>query len=435
MSADFSKTTTTSMMTAESIATKRRLSCVLFIIGIIALAFAGFQGYQGLIANDSRPLFSWLLGFGVFFSMSIGMLMLVMIFYLFGAGWPVIIRRQLEHALAALPWLAMIFLPLLAIVWFNTENVGIMWNWMDPENIIPGGHTVGHDPLYQWKEVFLNRNGFTVRAFIYFGVLIGLAAALRKFSFNMDNDGEAKWWTFGYRMSALGVPLTALVLTFAAFDWFMSLTYQWFSTMYGVWFFATSMRAGVCGTIIICYFLSHFGYLKGVYNQAHRHDMGCLVLTFTVFWAYITFSQYFLIYNANVPEETFWYTIRELNADWTRNTWWGVGLALIFGYFFIPFFYFLFYRNKILTNRIAIGALWILIFHTLDLYFNIMPTQLPADNVVGYTVRQFSVTFTDIAAIIGVGAICISAMLRSMLKTAPVPIRDPYILESLNYHE
>lgn len=435
MSPDFSSSNISSMMTPSSVQTKRRFASVLFVLGAIALAFAGFQLYQGVLANDVRPLFSWLIGFSVFFSMGIGMLMIVMIWYLFGAGWPVIIRRQLEHALAALPWLAVIFMPLLAIVWLNKENPGILWTWMNPENLIPGGHTVGHDPIYQWKEAFLNKNGFTYRVFIYFAVLIGLAWALRRFSFNMDHDGDSKWYDFGYKLSAIGVPLTAIVLSFAAFDWIMSLTYSWFSTMYGVCFFATSMRAGTCGAILLCYFLSKRSYLEGIYNQGHRYNLGCMVLTFTIFWAYVTFSQYFLIYHGNIPEETFWFNMRELDADWTRNAWWHVGLALMFGYFFIPFFYFLFYRNKILVNRIALGALWILVFHTLDMYFNILPTRIPADNEIGYIVRQFNVTLTDLAAIFGVGAICISAMLRSMTKTAPVPLRDPYILESINYHE
>lgn len=436
MSANVSSSTATPM-TLTGLTGHNKLANLFLIIGIIGLAIAGYNLYQGLVNADSRPLLSWLLGFGFWFSMGIGMLMMIQIWYVFGAGWPIIIRRQLEHALSAFPYLAIIVSPLILIAWYYHDNPGILWRWVNPDNLVPlpGGHTVGHDPLYLAKHSFLNLKFFTIRIILYFGILCGLSYFLRKFSFSMDKDGDTRWVSLGHNLSAIGIPLTALTLTFAAFDLFMSLSYTWFSTMYGVWFFATSMRAGICGTIVLCYFLSTRGHLKGLYKQAHRYDLGCMALTFVIFWAYVTFSQYFLIYNANIPEETFWYTFRELNADWGKNSWWYVSLAIIFGYFFIPFFYFLFYRNKILPNRILLGAVWVLTFHIIDLYFNIMPTQMPADNAVGYVVREFNVTVADIAALIGVGGICIWAMLKSMAKTAPIPIRDPYVLDSINHHQ
>ena len=164
--------------------------------------------------------------------------------------------------------------------------------------------------------------------------------------------------------------------------------------------------------------------------------LGSLCFTFTVFWAYITFCQYFLIYNANIPEETFWFNIRELGADWLKNSWWWIGLfGLIFGYFFIPFFYLLIYTNKVNPKRLLAICIWILSFHIIDLYFNIVPAQKVADNTVGFTVREFSITPWDIASLIGVGGICAWAFMRSMRKAAPIPIRDPRILGSIHHHE
>src|SRR5690606_3212846 len=102
---------------------------------------------------------------------------------------------------------------------------------------------------------------------------------------------------------------------FLAFDLFMSLSYHWFSTMYGVWFFTVCMRAGLCGTVLLCNVAAVRGWLGGLYNSSHNYFLGSLMLAFTVFWAYITFSQYFLIYNANIPEETFWFNMREISID------------------------------------------------------------------------------------------------------------------------
>ena len=126
-------------------------------------------------------------------------------------------------------------------------------------------------------------------------------------------DGDPKWTHMGMKISAAGIPAAAaLALTFGAFDLFMSLEYQWFSTMYGVWYFASGIRSALAITIIACFYLSSQKRpLDGIYNQAHQYDLGIFIsFAFTVFWAYISFSQYFLIYSANIPEETFWYVIR-----------------------------------------------------------------------------------------------------------------------------
>ena len=105
----------------------------------------------------------------------------------------------------------------------------------------------------------------------------------------------------------------ALATTFAAIDWYKAIEHHWFSTMYGVWYFAASMRAALATTVIVCFILATRGNLKGFFNQAHRYDLGVLMFAFTIFWAYISFSQFFLIYNADIPEETFWYNIRQFD--------------------------------------------------------------------------------------------------------------------------
>lgn len=403
-------------------------------VGGLLIAFWGL--WSGLKAGDARPLMSWLLGLAFWLAVGLGMLILIMLWYVFGAGWSVILRRQLEHAMALFPWLALAFVPLLAVVWFH-KDPGILWKWMNPHSLLPGGETVGQDVIYQGKAIYLNRTFFTVRVALFFGIWSFLGLFFRYCSYRMDRDPRRKWADWPTYLAAAGIPITALSLSFAAIDWFKSLEFHWFSTMYGVWFFASSMRIALASTIILCYFLHKQGYLKGFYNQAHRYDLGCLSLAFTVFWAYISFSQFFLIYHANIPEETFWYHIRVFNPlDYTHNSWFYVGaVGLITGHFFIPFLYLLFYKNKVGPRRLLFIAFWILAFQMIDFHYNIVPGRLPADNPVGYTVRPFGPTVFDAAAWVGMGALCLWAYLRSASKQRPIPICDPQIKKALSHHE
>jgi len=322
-----------------------------------------------------------------------------------------------------------------AIPFFH-ENPGLLWKWMDGHNALPGHGTVGEDALYAWKSPYLNIRFFTIRALGIFAIFIGISTLLRKWSFDTDKTGDANNLHKARRLSAIGLFLCAAALTVGSIDWFKSLEYHWFSTMYGVWFFAACMRAALNTILIICVVLASRGYLQGILKQSHRYDIGCMMLAFTVFWAYISFSQYFLIYSANIPEETFWYVIRELNYDGTKNSWWWVSMGLIFGHFLTPFLLLLWYKTKVVVWRSIVVASWILAFHLLDLYWNIVPGRIALpDHGEGYLVRQFSVTPYDVAALVGIGGICIFAMCRSMKKAEPIPVRDPNIVASLHYTE
>ena len=440
-----SSAATPSLTTPAAHSTGGTLAGRALIVGLVGLAIAVAGLFLGGSAADpARPFIGYLIGFGFWFSMSIGMMLLVIMFYLFDAGWPIVIRRQLEHGLAAIPWLALCFIPLLllALGVFPGKAHGILWQWLDPSQPLIGkpGETIGEDPLFIHKAGFLSLPFFLIRLAIYVTVFWGLSRKFRKHSFAMDTQPDVSHVLWARRFAAAGAFLVPLSLTFAAFDFFMSLSYTWFSTMYGVWFFATSMRCGIAATILICFYMSAEPGrpLYGIYNRAHQYLLGCLALTFTVFYAYVTFCQYFLIYNADIPEETFWYNLRELTVSWSHNSWWWVSLAIIFGYFFIPFFFLLNYHTKVSRRLLPCVAVWVLCFHILDLYFNVLPGKV-ADNSVGsilhYQVRGFRPQIWDIASLIGIGGICVWAFLRSQSKAEAIPIHDPRIEESLNYHE
>jgi len=411
-------------------------SSLALLLGIAGLAVAGFGLYQGVTEGQSRPVISWLLGFSFWFSILMGMLFMVLLSHVFDAGWSVVIRRQLEHFLAGFPILALIFLPLLAVPFLDVPNPGVLWKWMNPDYVIPPNITVGSDAFFLHKEPYLSIPFFVGRVIFYFVVFIVVAGLLRRVSFRLDRDGDPRHVRQARVVSAVGIFACGVLGTFAAFDWFMTLEYHWFSTIFGVWFFAASMRAAIAVTIIVCAILAVRGHLRGIYNSAHSYDLGNMALAFTVFWAYISFSQYFLIYQANIPEVTFWYNIREFDPGGGLNTWWWVSMFLIFAHFLFPFLYLLWYRNKIVPARIVFIACWILFFHVIDLYWNIVPgKQFTLENVLYYNVRQFSVTLYDLAMIVGVGGLCLWAALRSMGKTEPIPIRDPRIEESIHHHE
>ena len=368
---------------------------------------------------------AWLLGIAYWTAMIIGALLLVLIHHIFDASWSVVIRRQWEHGLSAFKWLALLFLPLLVASWIAPHD--LIWPWMNPGHVNANGHTVGTDILYAKKSGFLNLRALTSFSAVFFAIWIWLSARVRKASFTQDADGDPKW-TYKNRVSAgMGIPLMALTLTFAAVYWVKSLEYHWFSTMFGVWYFANCMRGALSSGVLIMLWLYGRGDFKGILKTDHLWAIGQLMLTFTVFWAYISFSQYFLIWNANVPEETFWYNIREY------GDWWYVSLFLVFGNFLLPFLLLLSYRYKVTHATIRRIAYLILLVIFVDMAYNILPALQDAK---GNPQPFFSINLLwAVTSVIGVGGICIAAYLRSLPTTKLIPIRDPRIGECLSHHE
>ena len=351
--------------------------------------------------------------------------MMILIHHIFDAGWSTVLRRQYEHGVAAFPWLLLLFLPLVAASYLGKHD--LVWPWMNPDHQIIGGHQVKDDVLYVKKHAFLNLPLFTIVAFAFFGLWIWISARLRKASFTQDSDGDIRWTRMSGKTAGFGIPIVALTLTGAAIYWFKSLEYHWFSTMYGVWFFANCMRGALSSGILIMIWLYNRGDFKGILKTDHLWAIGQLMLTFTVFWAYISFSQYFLIWNANVPEETFWYNIREF------GDWWYVSLFLVFGNFLLPFLLLLSYRFKVTHRIIRRIAFFVLFVVFVDLCYNILPALQDKD---GNPLPFFSINLVwAVTSVVGVGGIAISAYLRSFPTTKLIPIRDPRIGECLNHNE
>ncbi len=398
------------------------------LIGIVATAI-------GLIVSPDKHgvATGWLVGLVFWMAVALGMLLLVMIHHVFDASWSVILRRQFEHALTALPWLFVLFLPLIVSVFTHR---GFVWYWMDTGTEMHGGHgTIAEDPLFLKKSGFLSVPFFVGFTALSFGIWIFLANKFRGNSFSQDSDGSVSWTRSSRKWSAIGLPLTAITLTGCVILWVKSLDYHWFSTMYGVWFFANAARAALGIGVIILLWLHARGNFKGILNTNHLHSIGQLVFAFTVFWAYITFSQYFLIWGANIPEETFWYNLREINTNGTFNQWGYVGMLLLFGHFLFPFLFLLSYKNKVTPSKLRFIVCCILTTIFIDMCYNIMPSALK-DHATGNALPFLSVNLVwAVTSVVGVGGICTWAYLKSFPKSKLIPIRDPRIEECLTHHE
>ena len=409
---------------SESTASTASKALTVGLVGIALTALGIF------VSGGQRVAYSWLVGVTYWTAIAIGMLLMIMIHHIFDASWSVVLRRQWEHGLAAFKWLGLLFLPLIIASYFNR---GLIWPWMDLNHEIHGGHVVGHDPLYLKKSGLLNFQVFVIATIGFYVLWMWLAARLRKASFSQDLDGSAAWTHMNLKTAAFGIPIAALTLTFAAIFWAKSLEYHWFSTMYGVWFFANCVRGALCSGVVIMIWLYRRGDYKGILNTNHYHSIGQLMLAFTVFWAYVTFSQYFLIWNANVPEETFWYNLRELNQDGSTNQWWWVGLVILFGHFVLPFCALLSYRFKVTPHIIRRIAFWILTIILVDICYNILPA---IKDVHGDPEPALSLTLVWVlTSVVGVGGVCIWAYLKSFPTAKLIPIRDPRIKECLTHHE
>ena len=401
----------------------------------LALGVAGLLATAaGLAVSEGKAVaFSYLTAIVFWIGIALGALFLVMIHHVFDSGWSTVLRRQYENWLACLPWLALLFVPLVASAYFAP---GLIWKWTNPafDLAAVGGHgTVGQDVLWVKKSGLLNTTTLLLASIVGFGGWSLLANRFRSHSFTQDADGDishthaSRFWT------AVGLPFTAISMTLCIILWVKALDYHWYSTMYGVWFFAGCVRGALSLGVILSAWLWFRGDYKGILNNNHMHSLGMMMFAFTVFWAYITFSQYFLIYMANVPEETFWYSLREISTDGHFNTWGYVGMFLLFGHFLLPFLVLIQYPVKLSKVWLPRVGAFIGFVFLVDIIYNVMPSL---KKVTGEAHPFTSINLLWIAtAVIGIGGVCVWAYLNSFAKTKLIPICDPRIVESLTHHE
>ncbi len=390
----------------------RGLSLALIIAG---LALGGFVYLQS--AGADKPamrvaMLSYHTGFLASIAFFIGALGFVMILHQTAAGWSAVIRRQFENLMSLAPVGALLFLPTLVLCY---TKPGLLWKWMDP------AHVAG-DVIFQKKQAFLNLPFFTVRALAFFAVWAGFAFALRSLSLRQDADGD-RWKTRTMRkISAPGLLLFALATAFAGFDWGMALDFHFFSTMWGVYFFAQSMLATLALGTLTLIVLRSAGRLEGLVRDEHFHDLGKLLFGFTIFWAYISFSQYFLIWYANIPEETSFMMARR------EHGWLSLSSALVVGKFVIPFLALLPRPNRRSMAVLPLVCVWILGMHLLDLFWVVQPELTKGPDAPGP-----SLTPVVIAGILSPLCVMLGAFLWRIASVPLVPLQDPRLPQSLTH--
>ncbi|MEW4456357.1 quinol:cytochrome C oxidoreductase [Bremerella sp. JC817] len=363
--------------------------------------------------SSSYFYFSYLTSFVYFLSISLGALFFVPIHHLTRAGWSVVVRRICELITQNLIPMAALFLIILLPVVFGSHS---LFEWNNPE--LWNKDSSHYDQLIAHKSPYLNPTFFAIRAIIYFSAWICIARYFFLNSLAQDSNGDKQITLKMQKWSSLAVVTFALTVTFASFDWLMSLDPHWFSTIFGVYFFAGCALSFFAFLTLTVFLLQQSGKLEGIITKEHYHDLGKYTFGFTLFWAYIAFSQFLLIWYANIPEETGWYLRRQ------ENGWAYVAIALIFGHFFIPFFGVM--SRHIRRNKYALvcWALLILVMHYVDLYYVVMPQ-------VAHGTAAPSFGLIDVCCIVGIGGVYISFLIWFATDKPLVPLKDPRLQESL----
>jgi hypothetical protein len=288
-----------------------------------------------------------------------------------------------------------------------------LFHWMDPE---AAAHD--HSGLLTHKAPYLSTNFWVLRLAVYFIIWGVLGSFFWRTSVRQDDDGNPERTRSMWKVSAPAVLLFALSITFFAIDMVMTLDPHWFSTIFGVYFFAGSF-VGFCSLLVIIVLsLQSSGRLRRTITIEHRHDIGKLIFAFLFFWGYIAFSQYMLIWYANIPEETAWYLLRQSEG------WLAVILALLFGHFIIPFLGLLPRGIKRRKRYLAFWAVWMLVIHFVDIYWLVMP-QLSASGPPFHLL--------DLLCFVGIGGLFLAVAAMLAGKRALVPLKDPQLAESLKF--
>jgi hypothetical protein len=367
------------------------------LLGAVACAILG-------ASNPKQFFFSWLVAFLFFLSLALGGLFFALIQYATQGGWGIVLRRIGETIFATIPVMAALSVP----VFLGLHD---LYEWAHPG-------VTEHDALLRWKAPFLNVPFFLIRAAVYFGAWSFIAVLYYRGSRSQDETGDPKVSARLRRLAGPALIVLALTSTFASFDWIMSLTPHWYSTIFGVYFFVGSFVGFIALLSVVAVTMRCAGLLETVISAEHLHDVGKLLFAFTAFWAYISFSQFFLMWYANLPEETIFYKAR------MEGSWMQVSIFLVAGHFVAPFFYLMGRTVKRKGATLAVGGAWLLAMHFVDLYWQVMPTLHP---------EGLRPSALDVAALVAVGGCFVAAASWLMRRQSLVPLRDPRLAESLAF--
>jgi hypothetical protein len=378
---------------------------------------------------EAKKWTGYLNGFMFAMALAFGGMIFTIIQHLVRANWSIVVRRIAESAMFALPFVALGGLPLL----FGHGGHAV-FEWMHVEAVLA-------DPMLKAKVAYLNASSFGLRFAVYMVIWAVVSLLLWSWSRKQDSaktDEEAAAFTYKQRfMAPIALIAFALSMTFGAFDFMMSLDPHWFSTIFGVYYFAGIALTFHAFLVVICFGLQRSGMLRGVVTTEHYHDLGKFMFGFTVFWTYIGFSQYFLIWYANIPEETHWFQYR------AHGQWLSLSMLVIFGRFVLPFFLLLRRGWKRNPNYLVFMAVWVIAMEFVDMFWLIQPPfahhaaarfeREGAADVAEFFHHHITITGADVGFLIGFLGLFLALFGWSLTTAKLVPIKDPRLEESLNH--
>jgi hypothetical protein len=373
------------------------------LVGGIALLLA----IPGALSSPEKFYHSYIFSYMLVLGLTVGSLGLLMLQHLTGGNWGIIIRRPLEAASRNI-WLVLVmFIPI--VLGMKT----LYRAWLDPERL-------KEEPLSKFQQGYLTSGGFLGRAVLYFAIWFLLMWLFNTWSWQQDERKQDPQIQRRFKsLSGPGVILYILVMTFAAFDWVMSLSPHWASTIYGFIFVGAQAIASMCLMVIVIVLLSGSEPLAGIIQKRHLHDLGKWLFTFNILWAYFAFSQLLIIWSGNQPEEISFYRTRLFGG-------WGVVAVIVLVFSFaLPFLILLSRDVKRTPGLIAKVAAWMLFMRLVDLYWMTRPE---------FTPRAFP-TWLDFVVPIALFGLWLGFFAMNLKQRPLLPLGDPKLAEAIAHHE
>ena len=369
---------------------------------LIAGGVGGALSLAGWALNPAQFYQSYLMAYVFVLGATLGCLAIGMIHQLSGGAWGVLVRRPIGAATRVIPVLTVLFLPVV----FGMHH---LYEWTHAD-------VVAQDAILLGKQPYLNVPFFLVRAAIYFLTWNGIAYLLNAWSLEQDRTGDPALSRRMQRLSGAGLVLYGLTMTFASFDWLMSLEPHWFSTIYGVLIMGGQALTAMAVLIIVLVWLSRRPPLDAIVVPSHFHDLANLMLAFVMLWAYFAFSQYLIIWSGNLPEEIAWY-LHRLQTGWRF-----VAITLVIFHFAAPFVLLLSRAIKREPSLIVKVAMGILIARLVDLFWLIAPE---------FHRNGIAVSWMDIVLPFTLGSVWIGCFIWQLRGRALLPVHDPQFDEAL----
>lgn len=387
-------------MTDSFKATLNRIQLASLVIGLVALVACAF----GALANPAQFFFSYLFAVMFWLGLSLGCFAVAMIHQLTGGRWGYPTRRFLEAAFLAFPLMLLLLIP----IFFGLHH---LYPWARPAE-------VGAVKALQDRRPYDSPACYIIRQFFFLLVWTWMAIQLRKWSLQQDLTNDAAPTRKARTLSGPGIVIYGLLMTFASIDWIVSLEKDWYSTMFGVIIGGGQILTAYAFSVVMLTLFRNQPPFDGTVSKVHYHHLGNLMLTFVLFWTYVSFGQLLIIYSGDIPHELDWYLHR------IATTWKIVIGAVAAFHFFLPFFLLLFRSVKKHVPAITTLAAMLFVMQIVDTYWLVMPS-FHQNGVV--------LSWLDFAAPIGVGGLWVSFFLWR-LKAAPLlPQNDPGMQFSFVY--